>query len=205
MSLSWVPPIPLAPGTEGPDRLRDQTPVYVRRVRPGDKAQIDDLVNRLSTESIEERYFSPIARESAVAELLQPDDVTHRLSLLLYRELPERTEVIGQGEYTRDGPRSPSAEVAFLVADAYQGKGAASILLTRLARSARDQGIQRFRAIILPENLKMLDVFRGSGFPCAVERRTDHVVVTLAIAEEPHPSYAALATPPAHVGVQIPR
>jgi RimJ/RimL family protein N-acetyltransferase len=174
-------------------------------VRPGDTAQIDDLVTRLSTESIEERYFSPIARESVIAELLQPDDVTHRLSLLLYRELPERTEVLGQGEYTRDGPRSPSAEVAFLVADAYQGRGAASILLTRLARSARDQGIQRFRAIILPENLKMLDVFRGSGFPCAVERRTDHVVVTLAIAEEPHPSYAALATPPARVGAQRPR
>ncbi len=204
MSLVGVPPVPLAPGTEGPDRLRDSTAVFVRRGRPDDQTLVADLVHRLSPESIEERYFSPIAPESVSQELLRPDDVANRLSLLLFCERPDRSEMIGQGEYVRDGPRSPSAEIAFVVADAYQGKGAASILLTRLARSARDQGILRFRAIVLPENLKMLDVFRGSGFPCAVERRSDHIMVTLAIAEEPRPSYAPLVAPSASAAAAAP-
>ena len=183
--------IPLPPGTEGVDRLRDGTPVEARRPQASDAALIDDLVRRISEESIERRYFSPIAPESVRSELMLPYDGRDRLALILCRQEVDRSEVVAQGEYSRDSPRSATAEVAFLVADAYQGKGAASILLRRLARAAREQGIQRFRAIVLPENQAMVEVFRYSGFPVVVERRDDALVVTIGIVEERRPLYEA--------------
>ena len=163
----------------------------VRRPQACDAGLIDDLVRRISEESIERRFFSPIAPESVRAELLLPFDGRDRLVLILCRQDVDRSEVVAQGEYTRDSPRSATAEVAFLVADADQGKGAATILLRRLARAAREQGIQRFRAIVLPENPAMVEVFRFSGFPLVVERRDDALVVTIGIQEEPRPLYGA--------------
>jgi len=182
-------PIPLVP--EGRDRLRDGTPVIIRQAQLSDRLLVTDFLRRTSQESIETRFFSPVSEESALAEVVRTTDAVIALSLLLYCELPTRCELAGHGEYVRDGPRSPVAEIAFLVTDAYQGKGVATILLTHLARVARDQGIRTFRAMVLRENYAMIEVFRGCGFPYAVEYRPDQVVVTLSIQDEPHPAFGS--------------
>jgi GNAT superfamily N-acetyltransferase len=49
----------------------------------------------------------------------------------------------------RDGD---SAEVAFAVADAWQGRGVGTILVERLREDARAAGITRFVAEVLPGN-----------------------------------------------------
>ena len=41
--------------------------------------------------------------------------------------------------------------MAFLVEDAHQGRGVASVLLEHLAAAARERGIERFVAEVLPE------------------------------------------------------
>ena len=51
------------------------------------------------------------------------------------------------------------AEVAFLVQDAHQGRGVASALLEHIAAVARERGIRRFAAEVLPANSKMIKVF----------------------------------------------
>jgi len=60
--------------------------------------------------------------------------------------------------YVRETP--VSAEVAFLVADSFQGHGIATILLAHLATVAEGQGITTFTAEVLPGNFRMIDVFR---------------------------------------------
>jgi ribosomal protein S18 acetylase RimI-like enzyme len=54
--------------------------------------------------------------------------------------------------------------VAFAVADELQGMGIATILLSRLAQAAEESGIRWFEAEVLPQNHRMLEVFRDSGF-----------------------------------------
>lgn len=51
------------------------------------------------------------------------------------------------------------------VADELQGHGLGSILIAHLAQAAGDAGISTFHALVLPENHRMVDVFRRSGFP----------------------------------------
>ncbi|MGW0585818.1 GNAT family N-acetyltransferase, partial [Streptomyces sp. NPDC002920] len=56
------------------------------------------------------------------------------------------------------------AEVAFLVQDAHQGRGVASALLEHIAAVARERGIRRFAAEVLPANSKMIKVFTDAGY-----------------------------------------
>src|SRR5690606_11788385 len=71
-------------------------------------------------------------------------------------------EIIAVGRYDRIDARS--AEVAFNVSDHRQRTGLASVLLEHLAAAARERGINRFTAEVLPENTKMLKVFTETGF-----------------------------------------
>ncbi len=54
--------------------------------------------------------------------------------------------------------------MAFLVEDAYQGKGISTVLLEKLAGIAAGSGYIEFIAEVLPDNQPMLNVFKNSGF-----------------------------------------
>ena len=68
-----------------------------------------------------------------------------------------------------------SAEVAFVVGDAHQGRGLGTLLLDELAELARDHGVTRFVADTLPNNRDMLRVFADFGFE--LERGSEAGVV----------------------------
>ena len=71
------------------------------------------------------------------------------------------------------------AEVAFLVADAWQGRGISTILLAHLAEVAEQHGISTLFAQVLPHNHRMIDVFRESGFPVELRSAPDALEVEL--------------------------
>ena len=73
---------------------------------------------------------------------------------------------------------SDSAEVAFAIADAYQGRGLATALLAHLAAAAGANGVATLTAVVLPENHRMIEVFRESGFPVEVSAGFDLIDVS---------------------------
>src|SRR3954447_4792269 len=87
------------------------------------------------------------------------------------------------GRYERLGHDSPEAEVALVVEDAHQGRGIGSVLLEHLADAARENGITRFVAEVLPENGGMLRVFSDFGY--LIQRRYADGVVHLEFPIEP--------------------
>ena len=60
----------------------------------------------------------------------------------------------------------------------------ARILLQHLAAIAREKGLSRFVAEVLPENTGMLTVFSRSGLPMKTEHGGDAVHVTMSLTEE---------------------
>jgi GNAT superfamily N-acetyltransferase len=71
--------------------------------------------------------------------------------------------VIGGGErYIVVQPGS--AEIAFVVVDAYQDQGIGTILMRHLAVLARDGSLKELVAEVLPENTAMLKLFKKFGF-----------------------------------------
>jgi ribosomal protein S18 acetylase RimI-like enzyme len=72
--------------------------------------------------------------------------------------------------------------MAFVVVDAWQGRGVGSILMCHLIRIASVAGLQELTAEVLPENAAMLKVFAKFGFRPLSRRdpQTVHLALTLA-------------------------
>ena len=142
--------------------LSDGGTIHIRSVEPTDAEGIVAMHSRFSERTRYLRYFGAYPRIPA-RDLHRFANVDHR-----DREAFVATanaHVVAIGRYERLGPGGPSAEVAFVVEDAHQGRGIAPILLAALIGPARDAGITRFEAEVMPGNLAMLHVFSDTGFP----------------------------------------
>jgi acyl-CoA synthetase (NDP forming)/RimJ/RimL family protein N-acetyltransferase len=139
--------------------LRDGSVAHVRPITPDDGDALRRFHNAQSDESIYLRFFAPLRELS--------DRDVHRFTHVDYSDrvalvVTLAGEIIGVGRYDRITPTS--AEVAFNISDHYQGKGIGSVLLEHLAAIAQELGIHRFTAEVLPQNRKMLMVFKEAGY-----------------------------------------
>jgi GNAT superfamily N-acetyltransferase len=74
--------------------------------------------------------------------------------------------VIGDGRYVADKEGKPErAELGFIIAEPYRGRGIATLLLRHLARIAHHAGLSAFEADVLAYNAPMLAVFEPGGLP----------------------------------------
>ncbi len=181
---------PLPPGYpaqwEADVVLRDGTVAHVRPIRPSDIDGIHRFHSGQSDESIYLRFFAPLRRLSdADVHRFTHVDYVDRVALVVTL----REDIVGIGRYDRIDARS--AEVAFNISDHYQGKGIGSVLLEHLAAIARDVGIGRFTAEVLPQNRKMLSVFSDAGYD--VKRHIEDGVVEVGFDIEPTDSSKAVA------------
>jgi acetyl coenzyme A synthetase (ADP forming)-like protein len=87
-------------------------------------------------------------------------DYSDRMAMIAVLE----GKMIGLASYDRETGEPDTAEVAFAVADAHQGRGIGTLLLQLLTTHARSKGIRQFRAFVLPENRQMMRLFRNSGY-----------------------------------------
>ncbi len=155
--------------------LRDGRTVHVRPARASDRDALEDYFIRLSDESRRLRFWGQVVNVSEqAANAVEIDYVDHLTLLAFYG--PDLTEVVGGAQYIREGT-SKRAEIAMSTSDELQGLGLASILIAHLAEAAREQGIEFFAAEVLPENHRMIQVFRATGFPIAIRARPGYVEV----------------------------
>jgi GNAT superfamily N-acetyltransferase len=163
------------------DRLLDGRPVLVRAIRPEDKAILREGFHRLSPESVYHRFFQAKKdlNESELRYLTEVDFASH-VALLAILDEEGRELGIGVGRYIVE-PGTRSAEVAFTVDETHHGLGVGTLLLHHLARIARSQGLEEFRAYVLAENRAMLEVFENAGFPQERRLEGNVIVATLAL------------------------
>src|SRR5579875_2510900 len=147
--------------------------VHLRPVRPSDADALVRFHAGLSQRTRYLRYFSAYPR-------IPPRDL-HRFANVDYHDRVALVaelggEIIAVGRYERDDA-TDQAEVAFVVADAHQGRGIGSVLLEHLAAAARERGLKRFTAVVLAENSGMIRVFRDAGYE--ITRHVEYGEVTL--------------------------
>lgn len=148
--------------------LRDGGTARVRPITVDDAERLVSFYEQVSDESKYYRFFAPYPRLSAKdVHRFTHHDFVDRVGLAA----TVGGEFIATVRYDRisaDGrPASApadEAEVAFLVQDAHQGRGVASALLEHIAAVARERGIRRFAAEVLPANNKMIKVFMDAGY-----------------------------------------
>ncbi|MEU8959127.1 GNAT family N-acetyltransferase [Streptomyces sp. NPDC048518] len=148
--------------------LRDGGTARIRPITAEDADRLVSFYEQVSDESKYYRFFAPYPRLSAkdVHRFTHHDQVD-RVGLAV----TVGGEFIATVRYDRIDERgmaasapADEAEVAFLVQDAHQGRGVASALLEHIAAVARERGIRRFAAEVLPANTKMIKVFTDAGY-----------------------------------------
>ena len=146
--------------------LRDGTAVCVRAIRPDDKERLRIAFARLSARSVYQRFFHPV-NELAADDLRRLTEIDFRdhVAIVLTVGAGSDERLIAVGRYVREVPGGDVAEVAFTVADDYQHRGAATLLLRELVAIARERGVRKFVALVLNDNRAMLEVFRRSNLP----------------------------------------
>jgi len=138
--------------------------VFFRPIRMNDEARLKDFAYSLSDNSLYRRFIS--VRKYISHEILQElvsIDYTREMAIVATVGKEDNQEIIGVGRYFIDENKH-SAEVAFVVGDAYQQKGIGTELLSYLTYLAKRQGLLGFTAEVLADNKPMLTVFERGGF-----------------------------------------
>lgn len=148
--------------------LRDGGTARIRPISPDDAGRLVSFYEQVSDESKYYRFFAPYPRLSDrdVHRFTHHDYVDRvGLAATIGGEFiaTVRYDRIGADGRPATGP-ADEAEVAFLVQDAHQGRGVASALLEHIGAVARERGIRRFAAEVLPANNKMIKVFTDAGY-----------------------------------------
>jgi RimJ/RimL family protein N-acetyltransferase len=165
------------------ETLRSGVSITIRAVRFADKDGIASAFSQLDPESIYTRFFhAKVALSDQELKTATEIDFERVVALVATVESEGRETIIGGGRYMAfDSPAGRTAEVAFLVEEDYQGQGIATRILNHLVRIAREKGVDRFEAEVLPGNTSMLAVFSRSGLPMKQSETEGVVHVTLSL------------------------
>jgi acyl-CoA synthetase (NDP forming)/RimJ/RimL family protein N-acetyltransferase len=158
--------------------LRDGGTAHLRPIRPDDADRLRRFHGRLSDETLYFRFFA-LLRELSDRDVVKYTTVDYVDRVALVATVGE--EMIGVVRYERVSPEV--AEVAFNIEDSYQGRGVGSVFLEHIAAAARERGVARFVADVLPTNRRMLRVFTDAGY--VVTHEMDDGVVRLEFGLEP--------------------
>jgi len=146
--------------------LRDGSTLRLRPPVAPDGPGLLALFRGLSPESLHLRFHGMPALTLGLVEHALEPDWSNRGALIgtLAADGGERVVAVATYDRLRDPAK---AEVSFAVADELQGRGIGTRLLEQLAALAAAHGIERFVAVVLPENAAMLRVFSEAGFDVA--------------------------------------
>jgi RimJ/RimL family protein N-acetyltransferase len=153
----------------------DAPTVAIRAMRADDADALVRFHAGLSPDTVYLWFFS-VHPELSDAEVDRFTHVDHRDREALVAVADG--EIVGVARLDRCATET-EAEVAFVIADAWQGKGLGTRLFHALAARGRELGVQRFVAETLPQNRRMLALFSHAGLPVSTSMACGVVTVSL--------------------------
>lgn len=152
------------PSTETADEDAG-TPMLMRPIRPDDAERLKVFFDQLSAESRLWRFLHPIRVMSPqmVARFSQVDYDRDMALVAVEDGLGPDAPLIGVARYFRE-PNESRCEFAIVVADSWQGRGVAKVLMQHLIDTARANGLDTMIGLVHGNNTKMLSFMRRLGF-----------------------------------------
>lgn len=154
---------------------RDGVPIKVRPLRREDEQREIAFISSLSERSRFMRLFTPM-------KFLSPQLLSHFMDVDYDRRMALVATVADAGEEIFVGvarygatDRPERAELGVTVADAWQRRGIATLLIKALMRFAWTHGFRELSGVVLPENHAMLALARSLGFTVAYDA-AEHVM-----------------------------
>jgi acetyltransferase len=145
-------------------RLRDSSTLTMRPIRPEDTEMEVAFVDNLSGESRYMRFMYPLT--TLTPELLArftQIDYDREMALIATWTEDGKESIAGVCRYITKWD-AEACEFAVVVADRWQGRGLATILMNRLTDYARAAGLSLMEGSVLAQNDRMLSLMRNLGF-----------------------------------------
>ncbi|MCK4293022.1 MAG: GNAT family N-acetyltransferase [Planctomycetes bacterium] len=165
--------------------LRDGTEIFFRPIKPTDEPALAEMLYSLSDQSVTTRY---LARTVAFPhrQIQHLTNIDYKKNFAIVGVVPSASgeEIVAIAQYFLD-PQTQAAEVAFLVQDEWQQKGMGTFLLDYITQIAKQRGVKRFYAKVLPKNKPMLAIFHNSGYKVNTEFDGDLYSITYDLARKP--------------------
>lgn len=145
------------------ETLSDGTRITIRPIQPSDRQIEQAFVRSLSPMSKHYRFFSGIA-ELSDSMLYKFTHMQYPSNVAIIATVMDNNteEEIGVARYASTDELT--AEFAIVVADAWQGRGVATLLLKRLIALAKQAGIAELVGTVLRDNQDMLELAHHLGF-----------------------------------------
>jgi RimJ/RimL family protein N-acetyltransferase len=147
--------------------LPDGTALMIRRISSEDAPALANGFAGLSEESRRLRFLAPKPTLSA-SELRYFTEVDGHDHEALAALDPAAGEGVGIARFVRDRDDPTKAEVAVTIADDWQHRGVATLLLGHLTDRARAEGIERYTALVSSENRPMRQLLERLGAPIRI-------------------------------------
>ncbi|MFI5120829.1 MAG: GNAT family N-acetyltransferase [Thermoanaerobaculia bacterium] len=157
--------------------LRDGAAIHLRPIREDDGAGLLSLYDRLSPESLYFRFFAVPDKDAGKAEYLTHVDYDRRYAIVA----ETAGTIVGVARWERFAERPSHAEVAFTVADDFQGRGLGTLLFQRLKDLARARQIAVFTAEVLKNNERMLRLFARTGLASTTRDQGNTLTILMAL------------------------
>jgi acetyltransferase len=155
--------------TTPPTATRERARVSIRPIEVVDADGLSDFYASLSPESRARRFFGAcrgISEAEAQRFAAVDHDRDHGYLAVIAEPGPADGQIVGHATLTSAGDAAP--EIAFAVADAWQGQGIGTDLLRTVVRAAERRGLPRVRAMLLADNLGMRRLLARAGRPWRV-------------------------------------
>jgi len=164
-------------------KLRDGRTVLLRPIKPEDEPLWLEMFQNFSEESVRFRFFQVI-KDTPHEVRVRYCNIDYDREIAIVAELNEdgRRGILGVARVNLE-PDRKKGEIAFIVADPWQGLGLGTKLVDYVIEIAKEMGVEVLYAIMLEDNYRAINLAKTMGF--VLTRQEDGTVKgTLNLKEE---------------------
>jgi acetyltransferase len=161
-------------------KLRDGRTVLLRPIKPEDELLWLEMFHNFSEESVHNRFFYLI-KDTPHAVRIRYCDIDYSKEIAIVAELKEeQRKILGVVRLMINSGKK-RGEVAFIVADPWQGLGLGSAMVDYMIEICKDIGLEAIYALMLPDNHLAIKLVKKRAF--TIQYKDDLAKATLRLNE----------------------
>jgi acetyltransferase len=145
-------------------KMRDGRAVMLRPIKPEDEPLWLEMFRNFSEQSIRYRFFQ-IIKDTPHETRVRYTNIDYDREIAIVPELTEdgRKKILGVARVSIE-PNGKAGELAFIIADAWQGLGLGTKIVDRVIEICKDKKLERIYAIMLSDNYRAINLMKRMGF-----------------------------------------
>ncbi len=145
-------------------KLRDGRTVLLRPIKPEDEPSWLEMFQNLSEKSLRNRFFNVI-KDAPHEMRVRYCNIDYDREIAIVVEITEdmRKKIVGVVRVPIE-PNGKKGEIAFIVADPWQGLGLGSKMVDHVIEICKDKKLETIYAIMMNDNHNAINLVRKMGF-----------------------------------------